>query len=193
MNHNSQKLGEELASPFHRIFAYLFPKSASDKTLSSYQRGLTSALLLKHDLLGATASWKKFIFRPQDIQCPAQTEIPAEASAAVPRCSVEPAMSSWRAPRSPVPKELFLSQMESPSDPRPVHSPLSIPLRQSNSLDCKLCRELNVLCDHALPQCSHCYEQQTLCFYVGPKQMSKSKAEIWRWLEMSSHESDLDG
>jgi hypothetical protein len=46
----------------------------------------------------------------------------------------------------------------------------------SASLDCKACREWNVVCDHARPQCEHCYEQQILCFYVSPSQNPKRKA-----------------
>lgn len=46
----------------------------------------------------------------------------------------------------------------------------------SASLDCKACREWNVVCDHARPQCEHCYEQQILCFYVSPSQKPKRKA-----------------
>ncbi|KAJ5432151.1 uncharacterized protein N7458_011307 [Penicillium daleae] len=46
----------------------------------------------------------------------------------------------------------------------------------SASLDCKACREWNVVCDHARPQCEHCYEQQILCFYVNPGQKPNHKA-----------------
>lgn len=46
----------------------------------------------------------------------------------------------------------------------------------SASLDCKACREWNVPCDHARPQCEHCYEQQILCFYVSPSPKPKRKA-----------------
>ncbi|KAJ5369698.1 uncharacterized protein N7496_005790 [Penicillium cataractarum] len=45
----------------------------------------------------------------------------------------------------------------------------------SASLDCKACREWNVVCDHARPQCEHCYEQQILCFYVNPGQRARQK------------------
>ena len=34
--------------------------------------------------------------------------------------------------------------------------------------DCKACREWHVDCDHARPQCSHCTQEQLLCFYVDP-------------------------
>ncbi|KAJ6114013.1 transcriptional regulator family: Fungal Specific TF [Penicillium sp. IBT 18751x] len=37
-----------------------------------------------------------------------------------------------------------------------------------DSPGCKACREWHVACDHAKPQCSHCYQQQLLCFYVNP-------------------------
>lgn len=46
----------------------------------------------------------------------------------------------------------------------------------SASLDCKACREWNVVCDHTRPQCEHCYEQQILCFYVSPSPKPKQKA-----------------
>lgn len=39
---------------------------------------------------------------------------------------------------------------------------------QSDPLGCKACREWKVACDHARPQCDHCYQQQLLCFYVKP-------------------------
>lgn len=40
---------------------------------------------------------------------------------------------------------------------------------QINPGDCKTCREHHITCDHARPQCSHCWSQQLLCFYVEPK------------------------
>jgi hypothetical protein len=134
-------------------------------------------------------------FKDDSRQCSTQTKSPVTASAAVARCSVEPATTSREAPgriplrRSATPKEPSLFPAESPSHSRPVHPQLYIQPCQSDSLDCKACRELNVLCDHARPQCSQCYQQQTLCFYVSPRQRPKNMAEIWRWLEMSSFES----
>ncbi|KAJ5102509.1 transcriptional regulator family: Fungal Specific TF [Penicillium argentinense] len=41
--------------------------------------------------------------------------------------------------------------------------------------DCKACREWHVECDHARPQCAHCYQQQLLCFYVDPAVKRKPK------------------
>lgn len=124
-------------------------------------------------------------------QCTAQTDVPAKASAAVRRWSVEPAMTSPEAPdrpaiwQSPVPHDISLSP-ESPSHSRPVHRQFYMQPLQDNLLDCKVCRESDAFCDHSRPQCSHCYQQQTLCFYVTPGQKSKSKAEIWSWLEQTS-------
>lgn len=119
-------------------------------------------------------------------RCPAQTQISAKGSAAVPRCSVELATTSREAPsrdskrRSAFPNLLSFSLADSPadcpSDSRSVRPQLYIQPCQSNSLDCKSCRDLDVLCDHTRPQCTHCYQQQTLCFYVSSKQRSKSKA-----------------
>ncbi|KAI2713937.1 transcriptional regulator family: Fungal Specific TF [Penicillium roqueforti] len=40
---------------------------------------------------------------------------------------------------------------------------------QLNHGDCKACREQHTTCDHTRPQCSHCWSQQLLCFYVDPK------------------------
>lgn len=41
---------------------------------------------------------------------------------------------------------------------------------QLNPGDCKACREQRTACDQTRPQCSHCWSQQLLCFYVDPKQ-----------------------
>ncbi|CRL18027.1 Fungal transcriptional regulatory protein, N-terminal [Penicillium camemberti] len=41
---------------------------------------------------------------------------------------------------------------------------------QLNPGDCKACREQRTACDHTRPQCSHCWSQQLLCFYVDPEQ-----------------------
>lgn len=123
-------------------------------------------------------------------RCTAQTDILAQASAAVPRWSIEPATTSREAPghnllrRSATPHDESLSPA-TPSHMRPVHPQLYMQPFQGVSLDCTVCRELNALCDHARPQCSRCYQQQTLCFYVGPGQRPKSKGEIWRWLDQS--------
>jgi hypothetical protein len=41
---------------------------------------------------------------------------------------------------------------------------------------CKACRTWGVVCDRQRPRCSHCLDQQILCFYVAPlrKTMKKS-------------------
>lgn len=41
---------------------------------------------------------------------------------------------------------------------------------------CKACRTWGVACDRQQPRCSHCLDQQILCFYVAPlrKTMKKS-------------------
>lgn len=41
---------------------------------------------------------------------------------------------------------------------------------------CKACRTWGVSCDRQRPRCSHCLDQQILCFYVAPlrKTMKKS-------------------
>lgn len=45
----------------------------------------------------------------------------------------------------------------------------------NDHLGCKACREWHVACDGAWPQCSHCWQQQILCFYVHPRRKSNSK------------------
>lgn len=45
---------------------------------------------------------------------------------------------------------------------------------QPNPGDCKACREHRTACDHTRPQCSHCWSQQLLCFYVEPKQKKRN-------------------
>ncbi|CAG8891991.1 unnamed protein product [Penicillium egyptiacum] len=44
---------------------------------------------------------------------------------------------------------------------------------QPNPADCKACREHHTACDHTKPQCSHCWSQQLLCFYVEPIQKKR--------------------
>lgn len=39
---------------------------------------------------------------------------------------------------------------------------------KSNQDDCKACHDRRVACDHVHPQCSHCWSEQLLCFYVNP-------------------------
>jgi hypothetical protein len=41
--------------------------------------------------------------------------------------------------------------------------------------DCKTCRDHYMSCDHTRPQCSYCWSQQLLCFYVEPKQKRQRK------------------
>lgn len=67
--------------------------------------------------------------------------------------------------------------------PQPTRPLLQVQPYPSNSLDCKACREWNVNCNHSWPQCEHCYQQQILCFYVGPRQNAMRKA---RQSEISS-------
>lgn len=45
----------------------------------------------------------------------------------------------------------------------------------TDSLGCKACGEWHVACDHAKPQCSHCYQQQILCFYVNTNPPKRHK------------------
>ncbi|CAL5868028.1 uncharacterized protein PFLUO_LOCUS2251 [Penicillium psychrofluorescens] len=55
-------------------------------------------------------------------------------------------------------------------DPPVNHDPpRRAPNRANSPADCKACREWQVPCDQAHPQCSHCWQQQILCFYVTPK------------------------
>jgi hypothetical protein len=77
------------------------------------------------------------------------------------------------------------AQAQSPSLPCPSHPAHDIQPHQSDSLNCKACREWKVICDRSRPQCGHCYEQQLLCFYAGSNQKPMSRAkrsEIFSWL-----------
>ncbi|KAJ5668687.1 hypothetical protein N7462_009757 [Penicillium macrosclerotiorum] len=111
------------------------------------------------------------------IKAPAQTGTSVSGSAqpaAISRgiCS---RLSHWLWPRrwgAPCESVVPDSPPRSPSRPRPT---LHIQPYDSASLDCKGCREWNVTCDHARPQCGHCYDQQIICFYVSPKQQRKRK------------------
>ncbi|CAI7647094.1 unnamed protein product [Penicillium pancosmium] len=55
---------------------------------------------------------------------------------------------------------------EPSTTPRPTRQPYN---------DCKACREWHIVCDHAKPQCSHCCQEQLLCFYVDPTAKPKIK------------------
>lgn len=48
---------------------------------------------------------------------------------------------------------------------------------QTSPGDCKTCRDHHLACDHGQPQCSHCWSQQLLCFYVEPKPRRSRKAK----------------
>lgn len=63
------------------------------------------------------------------------------------------------------------SPCELPASPRPIRQPYD---------DCKACREWHVDCDHARPQCSHCCQEQLLCFYVDPTTKPKPRPKIKR-------------
>lgn len=42
--------------------------------------------------------------------------------------------------------------------------------------ECKGCRARGVRCDGRRPRCSHCLDQQVLCFYVAPPRKLKARA-----------------
>lgn len=44
-------------------------------------------------------------------------------------------------------------------------------------VDCKACRSRGVSCDGRRPRCSHCVEQQVLCFYVTPQRRSRARSK----------------
>jgi hypothetical protein len=69
-------------------------------------------------------------------------------------------LSHWLRPT------LWGSPCEAPTTPRPTRQPYN---------DCKACREWHVVCDHAKPQCSHCCQEQILCFYIDPTAKPKIK------------------
>ena len=54
-----------------------------------------------------------------------------------------------------------------------VHSHCRIDI--DKSLPCKACRTRGVTCDERRPRCSHCLEEQVLCFYVAPLRKGKGK------------------
>lgn len=41
---------------------------------------------------------------------------------------------------------------------------------------CRTCRIRKVECDRLLPRCSHCLDEQLLCFYVEPLRISRKRA-----------------
>lgn len=42
---------------------------------------------------------------------------------------------------------------------------------------CRACCSCGVVCDGRRPQCSHCYHEQLLCFYVPPVRKTKRKTK----------------
>lgn len=42
-------------------------------------------------------------------------------------------------------------------------------------LPCKACRVRGVACDGRRPRCSHCLEEQVLCFYVAPLRKARRR------------------
>lgn len=46
-----------------------------------------------------------------------------------------------------------------------------------NDFSCRTCRVRKVECDRTLPRCSHCLDQQLLCFYVEPLRISRKKLQ----------------
>ncbi|KAL4891802.1 hypothetical protein BDV59DRAFT_59002 [Aspergillus ambiguus] len=47
---------------------------------------------------------------------------------------------------------------------------------ERSAYPCKACQAWGVTCDRQQPRCSHCLDQQILCFYVAPpRKVTKSK------------------
>lgn len=64
--------------------------------------------------------------------------------------------------------------------PRYLPSPNDPPVPEVSSYPCKACRTWGVACDRQQPHCSHCLDQQILCFYIRPprKMVNRKKARV---------------
>ncbi|GFF33472.1 hypothetical protein IFM51744_02123 [Aspergillus udagawae] len=51
---------------------------------------------------------------------------------------------------------------------------------------CKACRTWGVACDRQQPRCSHCLDQQILCFYVAPLRKTMKKSSRSRALQQGT-------
>ncbi|RAK77645.1 uncharacterized protein BO72DRAFT_102590 [Aspergillus fijiensis CBS 313.89] len=60
-----------------------------------------------------------------------------------------------------------------PAPEQPVQAP---PQQDQPCQPCKACKAWGVPCDQVHPRCSHCLEQQILCFYVAPTRKSTRKS-----------------
>ncbi|PYH49128.1 uncharacterized protein BP01DRAFT_287759 [Aspergillus saccharolyticus JOP 1030-1] len=61
--------------------------------------------------------------------------------------------------------------------PVPDRPPADTPSHDSQSgQSCKACKAWGVPCDQVRPRCSHCLDQQILCFYVGPTRKATRKS-----------------
>ncbi|OJI98776.1 hypothetical protein ASPVEDRAFT_25627 [Aspergillus versicolor CBS 583.65] len=49
-----------------------------------------------------------------------------------------------------------------------------------NAFPCRACQAWGVECDQQKPRCSHCLDQQILCFYVEPLRVTMKRSKLER-------------
>ncbi|OJJ64675.1 hypothetical protein ASPSYDRAFT_39425 [Aspergillus sydowii CBS 593.65] len=49
-----------------------------------------------------------------------------------------------------------------------------------NAFPCRACQAWGVECDRQKPRCSHCLDQQILCFYVEPLRVTMKRSKMER-------------
>ncbi|KAL4784435.1 hypothetical protein BJX76DRAFT_219794 [Aspergillus varians] len=59
-----------------------------------------------------------------------------------------------------------------------------------NAFPCRACQSWGVECDRKKPHCSHCLDQQILCFYVEPLRVTMKRSKQSKKLQPAHLDSD---